>query len=202
ASHVVADLARDTSSFDWKTQTLYEAPCPKRDLEPEYSELVDGWLRSIVGEGVMYEKLLDWLASCPDVAERTCGLLFWGERGTGHSLLAHPISRLWGTAGPTELQDIAGNFTSKLANTPVVFGDESVPEDSRGEPRTDLIRKFVQERQRTFRRKFVSDADLLGSMRLVIAANSPDILVSNRKALPNYDIEALNDRFLVTPIAD
>ena len=83
---------------------------------------------------------------------------------------------------------------------PVVFGDEFIPSDYKGEPRTDLLRRLIQEHARTLRRKNIHDATLVGAIRLIVAANNPGIIVNERKALTNRDITAINERFLCIPI--
>lgn len=199
ANAVVADMKAQISSFDEKSHTLIEAPCPFRKMEPKRDERVEAWLRSITKDDELHERLLDWLACVPLLERPMAALFLWGEPRTGKSLLAHGISRMWlgpTQGGPTELEDLAGDFNSKLMDCPLVFGDEYVPEDKRGNAKTDLLRKIVQETVRTLKRKFLPAATLLGAIRLIIAANEPDIIINTTKSMTNHDIAAVNERFL------
>lgn len=200
ASKVVVSLSSQKSYYDAPNKTLVEAPCPFREMEPEYSPLVDHWLSLLACDPHMHGKLLDWLACMPLLNRPNSCLFLYGEARTGKTLLPSAAARLWldpYTGGnPTELEDVFADFNDKLSGCPLVFGDEYVPSDTRGEPRTDLLRKMIQEHARTFKRKFLPSATLLGAMRMVISANNPSILVNNNKALTNQDIAAINERFL------
>lgn len=194
--HIVADMTAQESRFEPDTQTLIESPCPMRPVDPVYHPEVEQWLSLLTEDAVLREKLFDWLACLPMVDEPIAALFMYGTKGVGKSLLAHACARLWTDDGPTELDDIVGSFNSALAACPVVFGDEFVPTDRYGEPRTDVLRRMIQDRTRTYKRKFIPDAKLRGTIRLILAANGPDLIINERKHHTNQDIEAINERFL------
>lgn len=201
AKEIVADMSIQKSYFEPQTGTLYEATCPKRDITPKYHEDVETWLFYLCSEDErVFNKLLDWLASLPDTAFPTAALFIYGERATGKSLLGHGCSRLWTTHGPTEIEDVAGAFNSKLAECPLVLGDEGPPKDNRGDPQTTLLRKIIQEHSRTYRRKHLPDATLKGAMRVILTANNIDVLVPKLLELDNHDIQAINERFLLIEV--
>ena len=194
---IYVDLTAQKTHYDWENKTVIEAPCPFRPLAPKYSKYVAEWLRALTTSDVLYERLLDWLACVPKVQRPSCALFLYGPPNTGKSLLPSKLARLWREyGGPTELESLATNFNEEMQECPIVFGDEYVPTDHRGDPRTDLLRKIVQEHDRTFKRKHIGDAKLLGAIRLVLAANRSDIFLSTHKTLTNNDITAINERFL------
>jgi len=205
ANCVVSDMSKSTSQYSGDTKTLVLAPCPMRDLIPAYSEHVDGWLRSLCPSEELQGLLLDWCA-CVTLLDKPCAAVFlYGEPGTGKSLFGYACARLWRAddIGPTELEDVTGDFNELLASCPLVLGDEFVPTDRiTGEPKTDLLRRIVQERSRSYKVKHVSTSKLLGAIRLVLTANNPDILVSDRKHLTNQDIAAITERFLCIKVGD
>ena len=204
ADNVVANMALQKSHFDPNTSTLYEAPCPMREeVQAQEHKEVAEWLFLLASKDKkVYEKLLDWMACLPKIEAPCAGLFLYGERGTGKSLLAHACSRLWTEEGPTELQDLAGAFNSKLAKCPVALGDEGPPTDFHGNPETMLLRRIIQEHSRTLRRKFLPDAVLQGAMRVVVTANNLQVLIADGLNLTNSDIEAINERFLVVHVRD
>ena len=198
----LADMTAQRSYFDHERQTLVEAPCPMVPVEPCYHQEVEQWLSLLTHDDNVRGKLFDWLACLPMIDEPIAALFLYGAKGVGKSLLAHGCSRLWGDMGPVELDDIVGSFNSRLASCPVVFGDEFVPVDRYGEPRTDVLRRLIQDRTRTYKRKFIPDATLKGCIRLVLAANGPDLIINERKHHTNQDIEAINERFLCVHVVD
>ncbi len=197
ASEIITDMTAQKSRYDSKKQHIIEAPCPMLPVPAQHSKIVEQALSLIAGaDTLQHAKLLDWLACVPMISEPCAGLYLYGKRGTGKSLIAAGCARLWRTEGLTEIDDITENFNSKLAKCPLVFADERVPKDGRGEPQTDLLRKLVQDRSRSFKRKNLPTAELVGCIRLILAANSPDMLVSSVKHLTNDDIGAIAERFL------
>lgn len=194
---VYVDLTAQVTHYDWENKTIIEAPCPFRGLEPKYNKYVAKWLETLAPTDELHERLLDWLACVPKLKRPSCALFLYGAPNTGKSLLPAKLARLWREyGGPTELESLAANFNQEMQDCPIVFGDEFVPTDHRGDPKTDLLRKIIQEHDRTFKRKNIADAKLLGAIRLVISANKADIFVAEHKALTNNDIAAITERFL------
>jgi hypothetical protein len=199
-SEFVTDMTVQKSFYVSAQQKFIEASCPMKKIEARENPYVAEWLLRITEDKEAHGKILDWLACLPMIDKTCAALFFYGEKGVGKSLFAHACSRLWSQEGPTEIDDISGNFNAALARCPLVFADELIPEDNRGEPRTDLLRRLIQDHVRTYRRKFLPESKLVGAIRLVIATNNLSILVSERKALTNQDIEAINDRFILVPV--
>lgn len=197
ASSVVVDMTAQKSFYQWDTNTLVEAPCPLRPLKAEFSELVDGYFRKLGGE--YQEKLLDWIASVT-LIEKPCAALFLhGVQGGGKGLLAMGLSRLWRIYGPTLLKDVFGNFNDSLANCPLILSDEKLPGHFKLEGNTEDLRSFIQERSRPLRRKYLPHADLIGTSRLIIAANNKDVFQTGEN-LTIDDIKAIRERILDIPV--
>jgi DNA polymerase III delta prime subunit len=186
ARNVVVDLTAQYSHFDTVSDTMYEAPCPERKIEPKFIPEVDAWLHALVGSKV--EKLLDWLAVVTALEEPCAALYFEGPPGCGKTLFADAVARIWTTQGPTTLEQALGSFNSALVNCPLVLADETL-----GGPRTAELRQFIQARVRPLRRKFIPDATLHGCVRMVITANNRDLL-NSQENLSTDDIKAIIDR--------
>lgn len=201
ALSVNIDMTRQEATFDHESLTMHEAPCPIRtDLEAEYNEDVNRWLFLLCNENVtLYNKLLDWLATLLILDQPTAALVLYGKPQTGKTLMGFALSRLFCHTGPTEVEDVAGAFNSKLSRCPIVLADETVPKDGR-EPHTKLLRKLITANSRTLKRKFIPDSDINGCLRLVMTANNIEGLISFEN-INEDDIEALCERFLLIRIA-
>lgn len=200
ARRVIADMNSDLSVFDARTSTLIEAPCPLRRISARFSLDVDTWLKHLAGD--RYETLCDWLSWVTDL-DRPCTALFLqGAPGAGKSMLANGLARLWTDGPPTTLEQAFSNFNAGMLRCPLVFADERVPKDTRGNARTEDIRAFIQERERPLRRKFCDDAVMKGATRLVIAANNRDVLQTREAHLTVHDIQAIADRICMIPVSE
>jgi len=202
AHKAIVDLTADETTFRTKSRTIVEAPCPLRtDLTPRFSRDVDIWLRKL--GGLLQHELLSWIAYVTKLSRPSVALLLTGAPDAGKSFLALTMARLWGFKQPTPLDKAMGQFNSMIADCPLILADEYLPTDMRGELRLKELRNFIQAVVRPYSRKFQSEADMVGAIRLIITANNID-LVSTREALGINDIKALSERFLsvhVTPDA-
>jgi hypothetical protein len=199
ARTIYMDFCADQTTFDPKTATVVEATCPLRVRVAEYSPEIAHWLTLLGGE--THHKLLDWLSVVTRVNEPCAALYLEGAKGVGKSLLAEGVSRLWTDQGTVPLVDAMANFNQAVTRCPLVFADETVPNDYRGNSRTGELRQLIQARTRTLNRKYLAPATLRGSIRLVLAANNADLLHSNEHLTLN-DIEAIVDRVVHVDATD
>lgn len=177
------------SFYDASTETFYERVCRLRPLEPTFDEQVDTWLRYLGGDNP--ETLLDWVATCPDLSRPTAAVYLHAGKDAGKTMFANGIARLWGESA-TPLASAVSSFNSAVVDCPLIFADEEIP---RGVS-SGFIRDFVSARARQIRRKNMTETTQKGTIRLVIAANGPDILKFDREDLNVDDIEAVAARIL------
>lgn len=196
ARHLEASLVAKTSRFQADDQRFVEAVCAVRDLQPVFHAPVDQWLRLLGGSQA--DKLLDWVASATELARQSCAVFFFGSPGTGKTLFAHGLARLWTTGGPTELKRVLGDWSADLARCPLVLADEQIPDLGRGRTSADL-RELVGSTCRTLTRKYLHNAELVGAVRLVLAANSFSMLALN-EVLGTDDLDAVAARFLFVKV--
>lgn len=190
-TNLEVSLSEQNSFLDFKNDRFVEAPLVQRQVEPEYIEEVDKWLEAFAGEN--YEKLLDWLAVVTFV-DRPCSALYLeGPAGSGKSLLANGLAKIWTEGGPSMLQDISGKYNEDITRCPVVFADELIPDDLVKLNSTAKFRQIVQDIRRPLRRKFLPNAPMTGAIRLILAANNMDLLSTN-EALSKNDIAAIKER--------
>lgn len=191
SDRVIADLTIERSRYEQADGTFREASCPpRRDLEPVYDAQVDRWLR-LLG-GLRADKLLDWVATYWDLSRQTAVLYVWGESGAGKGMLGLGLARLWSKSGATPLDSVVGTtFNSALTMCPFVLADEALRM-----PDSATLRCFIGSSNRTLSRKFLPDAELVGSPRLMIAMNRSDALRFDDEDYSESDVRAIAGRIV------
>lgn len=192
ADHIEADLTQSRATYDAPRRTLIEAPAPLASLTPRYDPLIEEWL-SLLG-GPKADLLEQWLSYVTDLAVPCAALYLEGYPGTGKSLLAQGVARLWGRS-PTSLDQAMGAFNADLSSNPLCFADEKAPTDYRGHSKTEELREFIQATSRPLRRKFQANATLKGAARVIFASNNGNLLAGEAD-LTQADIQAISDRML------
>lgn len=191
-----ASLHAQTSYYIADDQRFVEAVSPVRPIEPVFHPEIDAWLRAL--GGAQADKVLDWVASATRLDRQCCALFLFGAAGTGKTMLAHGLARLWTTGGPTELKRVLGDWSADLARCPLVLADEQIPDMGRGRTSADL-RELVGSSSHVLTRKYLANVDLVGAVRLVLAANNFSMLALN-EILGVEDIEAVAGRFLFVKV--
>lgn len=169
-ANACVDIAAASSRYDRETNTYYEAACPIRSAqyEPAYHAEVAEWLRRLCGgDGRAFDTLMRWLWWVTDLSKPCAALYLTGPAGTGKSLLATELGKLWSTKGPCDLEGALDAFNDAFTSCPLVFGDEFVP---RG--KGDEIKRLISERDRPLRRKFMPQARAVGCVRVILASNN------------------------------
>lgn len=197
------------SYLDATRSCVVEATSPLAPIDPEYDEEVDDWLSLLAGDpdpqesasraarGTKAARLCDWLAVVTDLREPAPALFFKGGPGTGKTLLAEGLARLWGQDVPTSMADVLGvDFTSEITRCPLVLGDEKIPETFRGEPRTEELRALITKSSFAVNRKNRNIVICHGSVRVLCCANNFNMIARKGEFTPE-DAQALADRFIL-----
>jgi hypothetical protein len=189
ARKLVASMAIEYSYYDDTTQTFFERVCPLRKLLPEYDEQIDKWLRLLGGKDANI--FLDWIATATDLARVTCAIYLHAGKDYGKTLFANGMARLWGNM-PTEMDSVVSSFNSAILNSPLIFADEELPKGVT----SGFVRRFVGTPNRALRRKGLPEADLMGAIRLIIAANNDNLLKFDDEEFSSDDINAVAARIV------
>lgn len=192
ALRVVADMTKQVSSFDPKNEILYEAVTPLRDIEVEYSPEINRWLE-LLG-GVHHGKLLDWMSVCMDLDKPLCVIYFAGVPGSGKSLFAQGLAKIF-TEGPAgDMTKALGKFNDEAVRCPILLADEQLRGEW-GRNVTGDIRKLVANPADTLEMKYQSKKELRGFRRAILAANNSSLL-GTREDLCRWDMEAVAQKVL------
>jgi hypothetical protein len=153
--------------------------CPLAKINPTCHEDVGHWLKLLGGENEA--KLLDWLA-CVTLLDSQCAALFIeGDAGSGKTLLAGGIAKLWGSKkSPTPFSTLIGSFNDAIFNCPFVLADEGLPNATGANSINNELRKWTAPSGLSINRKYIAEASLHGNIRIMITAN-------NDKALGAFD---------------
>ncbi len=192
------DLRAQRSEFDPDRDCFVEAPCPLRPLIPAYDPEIDEWLKILTGPH--YANVLTWIAQVTNLNRIFAALVLTGKAGTGKTLLAKGLSRLWTTQGTTKFMSALSDFNSALSNCPLVLADEELPKDFRGDERTGEIREFISDLERPFKQKYKPEGKILGAVRLMVTSNDENVLSFKKGHLNGFSIGALSDRFYLVPV--
>jgi hypothetical protein len=137
-------------------------------------------------------KLVDWVAAVPLLENQCCALYLWGPKGTGKTLLLNGLARIWGLSDTTPLDAVLDQFNARLARMPLIVADEYLP-DSKNI--SGKLRELIASTSHTLKRKYLPEASLIGSVRLVILGNTPHLL-DLKGDHTKEDLDAIAERFL------
>ncbi len=132
-----------------------------------------------------------------DLREPAPAVFFKGGPGTGKTLFADGLARLWGQETPASLLEVLGApFPTEITRCPLVLGDEKIPETFRGEPRTDELKALITKSSFSINRKNRDIIICRGSARVVCCANNFNMIARKGEFTPE-DAQALADRFIL-----
>jgi len=195
ADKVVSDLTRQCTFFDPEQRVIYEACTPLRvhQLAPKFDEEYDRWMQ--IAAGPHYQKLVDWMSCCYDLTKLLCAIYFDGPKGSGKSMFAYGLAKMWTDGPPAEIRSVLSDFNAELVRCPLILADEEIPRRYKDEQVTTTIRSMVSVSQRTLKRKYQPTSELHGAIRLILAANN-EFLLDTRDVSSTNDLEAIAQRFL------
>lgn len=182
------------SVYDQRDRTLYEACAPWSEVEPEYNERIDHWLRLLGGS--QQERLLDWLATVRRIDRPTSVLYLQGPKAIGKSMVWEGLAGLWRSRAAVPYETLSASFDGQLAESLLVVADEGMQDRSfgRGSP-SAIFRTVVTSSRRTVKRKNLPDAVLEACFRLVVTSNDDEAL-NLREQLSAESVEAIAERIL------
>jgi hypothetical protein len=191
---VEADMTAERTTYDDRRSAVIEAPCPLRSLEPKHDPEVEEWLRLLAGG--KYDRLCDWLATCTWLHECAPAVFLMGASGAGKNLFASGVARLWSESGFTPAEHALGQFNAAVTACPLVYADEHIPENWKGEPRTEELRALITTSTFQINQKNRPLVSCRGAARVVIGANNFGV-ISRKADFTPEDAQALADRFIL-----
>lgn len=193
-------LEAQASFFEERTQTMVEAVCPKRQLEPEESPEVTAWMLKLCGDDEqLFQKFELWLSLVPVLSRPLSMLCFVGAAGVGKTEFANGLSRLWTEGGAPPFESAFEQFNTEITRSPLLLSDEGLPKDFRGRVKTEGIRSFISRSSHGVNKKNQDVVPIIGFYRVVVAVNSIDKLKFGW-AHSRDDILAIQQRLLVLEV--
>lgn len=202
-------MVAKVSYLDAPRSCIVGACAPVLALDPEYDEEVDEWLALLAGDedpvcvasqaarGTKAARLCDWLAVVTDLSKPAPAVFFKGGPGTGKTMFAEGLARLWGQDTPTSLHNvIGGSFNDAMTRCPLVLGDEKIPDTFRGEPRIEELKEIITKTNFEVNRKNRDIVICRGSLRVLLSANNFNMIARRGEFTPE-DAQALADRFIL-----
>lgn len=193
AERVVSDMTLQHTRFDTTSLTLYEAILPLRKLTPAFHPEIDEWLKLLAGP--QYSRLVDWLSCVSDLNKLLCAVYLDGPKGAGKTLLPTGLARLWTEGPPGDLELVLSDFNDEISRCPLLLADEEMPRPYRSTTVTTKLRSMLSTLQRTLKRKFKPPTELMGAVRLMLAANN-EFLLDSKDVSSAQDLDAIAQRFL------
>jgi hypothetical protein len=186
-NNVIFDLCRPHGGWDAKTRTIF-LPVGIRQAEPVEHPEIQAWL------GCMDPILCDVISQLTQHEFMCPALVLTGTKNTGKTLLANGVSQIY-SEGPTMAKDAFSEFNgNELRRCPIIFMDEASTEQYKKEG-TTLLRRFLSQRSWALNEKYQTRTELRGFFRLLIAANSEEILATTEE-MTAEDRNAFSERLV------
>jgi len=181
------DMDRPRGGYDKETSTIFFECAVRRAKAVEHPE-VGQWL------ALLDDHIIDMLSVLPKLGQMLPAMVLTGGRNCGKTLLSHGVGRIYGS-DPLDGESAFDKFNaSMLTKQPIIFLDETTPDAYKREG-TTLLRRFLTQGTRRIEEKYQSRVDLLGYPRILIAANSIDVL-NTKEEMGQDDREAFAERIM------
>ncbi|MCZ2418701.1 MAG: hypothetical protein LC123_02500, partial [Burkholderiales bacterium] len=203
-STVVANLRYETGNVRARieheglpTATLIFGSYARRDdLEPEWSDDVDGWIEALAGP--RYETLCEYLGHVPAFDEGALPMLsIAGPPDIGKNLLVRGIAETLQVPMVADADALFGNWNEQLLRTPIVHIDEGFGLKHMKHP-ADRLREAIGTQDILIKRRFYDTGTIRTNLRVILTANDANVLTSITLGndLNEYAQRALTERVI------
>lgn len=196
------DSQHEHEYFNPHNEIFYEQLLKRRELAPKYNENVDKWLKALCGNKESeYRDLCKWISFGLTLNDPLSILYLAGAASTGKSMFGTIMSRNWTTEGFTPAHRVLGQLhNAQIKDCPMVVADEALPTNVEYGNIADILREFVSNDNHTLRLMHTDGYKIKGYLRLVLAANNPNLLSIKGEQTPE-DIEAVAMRFFYLKVS-
>jgi hypothetical protein len=184
---VVFDMTLPRGGWDARTETIL-LPAAEPVVYPRGHEDIQDWLEA------HDPHLIDMLSVMPRLGTMLPALVLTGPKNAGKTILAKGLGQIYGT-DPLDSEVAFSNFNAtQMTRQPIIFMDEKAAKAYRSEG-TTLIRRFLTCGSRWLDEKYQARVELRGYPRLIIAANSLDVL-NTQEEMTAEDRHAFAERLV------
>jgi len=187
------------SYYERDEDTFVEALAPLRKITPRFHQEIHDWIELFLPLKSDRDLFLDWMATITQVDKSTCALYLWGKAGCGKSLTGAGVSRLWTTTGPADGDNFFDRFNSLIIDCPLIYIDEKLPEI---DGFTSHLRRLLGNNTFRLERKFLPAINVRGYPRVLITANTPNMIEKLREDVNADDVDAIAQRIAILQVSE
>lgn len=175
-----------------------------KNLVPMYDAQVEEWLYTLTGKD--FDSVCKWIAGALAFDEGAiCAISLIGPRGAGKKLFIKGLSECLTAPRLASGEDIAGNYTYGLLNSPFLVINEGWPGwKGAGKHPADQFRSLVAGDPLMIQRKYLAPVSVSNPVRVIFTANNLEVvrmLTAGRDLSPD-DRDALSQRLLHIPVSE
>ncbi len=171
------------------------------DIEPEFVPAIyDLWMAAAGGNEALGVQMLVALGNLLLFQYGpTAAVCLHGHGNSGKSLVALGLAECISTRRLAEGSTLVDNFNDPLRQSPIVHVDEALDRGSKGIDASASLRRLITSTHTAIEQKGKDKVWMQGVHRILLTANSPDIIVSllGGKVRSESDMRAIAERIAI-----
>lgn len=176
------------------------------DVEPEFVQAIyDSWMAAAGGNEELGKQMLTAIASLLLFQYGpTAAVLLYGSGNAGKSLTSLGLAECISTRRVADGATLTDNFNDTLRISPIIHVDEALDRGSKGIDASASLRRLITATSLAIEQKGKDKVYMQGVHRVLMTANSPDILTSllGGKVRSDSDMNAIAERVAVFQLDD
>lgn len=172
--------------------------CLRDDIPAEFDDSIyDSWLAAAGGDRDKCDEML-YAVGCLLLFQYgpTAAVLLWGEANGGKSLTGLSLAECLSTRRVADGAALTDNFNDSLSQSPIIHVDEALDRGSKGIDGSASLRRIITSSSTAIEKKGRDKVLMQGCHRVLMTANSEDILLSlvGDRVRDDNDWKAIGER--------